>query len=143
MTLQSPTATLIPLYPAQSTLGADILVNWIGKIVRICSAGGSRTLDFLRERRTPYPLGQALRCFYISQLSRFARVSSRMTGFSARNKNLTRKLLHPGYRCHKLRKAFSKFYRGHYELVSKFRTGLKSFNRAYRNRNFMVTWSIN
>ena len=24
--------------------------------------GGSQTLDFLRSRRTPYPLGQALRC---------------------------------------------------------------------------------
>ena len=48
-------------FPAQSTLGADILVYWTGKIVRACTASGSRTLDFLRERRTPYPLGQALR----------------------------------------------------------------------------------
>ena len=31
------------------------------KIVRICGPGGSRTLDFLRARRTPYTLGQALR----------------------------------------------------------------------------------
>ena len=30
------------------------------------------------------------------------------------------------YRYHKLRKAFSKFYRRHYELVSKFKVGLKS-----------------
>ena len=62
MTLQSPTATLIPLFPAQSTLGADILVSWIGKIVRASAADGSRTFDFLRERRTPYPLGLALPC---------------------------------------------------------------------------------
>ena len=62
VTLQSPTATLIPLFPAQSTLGADILVSWIGKIVRTSAADGSRTLDFLRERRTPYPLGLALPC---------------------------------------------------------------------------------
>ena len=47
--------------PAQSSLGADILVYWIGKIVRTCAPGGSRTLDFLRARRAPYPLGQALR----------------------------------------------------------------------------------
>ena len=47
-------------FPAKSTQGVDILVYWIGKIVRTCAAGGSRTLDFLRERRTPYPLGQAL-----------------------------------------------------------------------------------
>ena len=53
VTLQSLTATLIPLFPAQSTLGTDILVYWIGKIVRTYAAGGSQTLDFLRERRTP------------------------------------------------------------------------------------------
>ena len=42
--------------------GADILVSWIGKIVRTSAADGSRTFDFLRERRTTYPLGLALRC---------------------------------------------------------------------------------
>ena len=63
---------------------------------------------------------------YISQLIRFARVSSHVTDFNARNKILTGKLLHQGYRYHKLRKAFSKFYRRHYELVSKFKVGLKS-----------------
>ena len=62
MTLQSPNATLIPLFPAQSTQGADILVSWIGKIVRTSAADGSRTFDFLCERRTPYPLGLALPC---------------------------------------------------------------------------------
>ena len=40
--------------------GADILVYWIGKIVRTCVADGSQTLDFRYERRTPYPLGQTL-----------------------------------------------------------------------------------
>ena len=43
-----------------------------------------------------------------------------------RNKCLTAKLLEQGYRYHKLRKAFSKFYRRHYELISKFNVGLKS-----------------
>ena len=33
--------------------------------------------------------------------------------------------LQQGYRYHKLRKTFSKFYRRHYELVSKFNVGLK------------------
>ena len=56
------------LFPAQSTLGADILVYWIGKIVRTCAPGGSRTLDFLRARRAPYPLGQALRLFFLYEL---------------------------------------------------------------------------
>ena len=63
---------------------------------------------------------------YISQLIRFARVSSHVADFNARNKNLTAKLLQQGYRYHKLRKTFSKFYRRHYELVSKFNVGLKT-----------------
>ena len=50
-----------PIFSAQSSLGADILVYWIGKIVRTCAPGRSRTLDFLCARRAPYPLGQALR----------------------------------------------------------------------------------
>ena len=45
---------------------------------------------------------------------------------TTRNKCLTAKLLKQGYRYHKLRKAFSKFYRRHYELISKFNVGLKS-----------------
>ena len=63
---------------------------------------------------------------YISQLIRFARVSSHITDFNTRNKLLTAKLLNQGYRYHKLRKAFSKFYRRHSDLVSKFNVGLKS-----------------
>ena len=39
---------------------------------------------------------------YISQLIRFARVSSHVVDFNARNKSLTAKLLQPGYRYHKL-----------------------------------------
>ena len=61
----------------------------------------------------------------ISQLIRFARVCSYVAECNARNKSLTAKLLQKGYRYHKLRKAFSKFYRRHYELVSIFSVGLK------------------
>ena len=63
---------------------------------------------------------------YISQLTWFARVSSHVANFNARNKSLTAKLLQQGYRYHRLRKTFSKFYRRHYELVSKFSVGLKT-----------------
>ena len=56
---------------------------------------------------------------YISQLIRFARVSSHLDVFITRNKLLTAKFLKQGYRYHKLRKAFSKFYRRHFDLVSK------------------------
>ena len=62
---------------------------------------------------------------YISQLIRFAIVSSHVADFNALNKSLTAKLLQQGYRYHKFRKTFSKFYRRHYELVSKFNIGLK------------------
>ena len=73
---------------------------------------------------------------YISQLIRFARVCSHVDDCNTRNKCLTAKLLRQGYRYQKLSKAFSKFYRRHYELISKFNVGLKSL---LWNQNFMVT----
>ena len=63
---------------------------------------------------------------YISQLIRLARVCNHDTDFNARNRCLTAKLLQQGYRYHKLRKTFSKFYRRHYELISKYNVGLKT-----------------
>ena len=48
------------------------------------------------------------------------------TNFNAGNKCLTAKLLQQGYRYHKLRKTFSKFYRRHYELIPKYNVGLKT-----------------
>ena len=63
---------------------------------------------------------------YISQLIRFARASSYVADFNTYNKLLHKKLLKQGYRYHKLRKTFSKFYRGYYDLISKFQVGLKS-----------------
>ena len=53
---------------------------------------------------------------YISQLIRFARVCSHEDDFNARNEYLTAKLLKQVYRYHKLKKAFSKFYRRHHEM---------------------------
>ena len=50
---------------------------------------------------------------YISQLIRFAQVSSHVDDFNTRNKVLTAKLLRQKYKYHKLRKALSKFYRRH------------------------------
>ena len=66
---------------------------------------------------------------YISQLIRFASVCNHVADFNARNKCLTAKLLQQGYRYHKLRKTFSKFYRRHHELISKFNVGLKTLLR--------------
>ena len=66
---------------------------------------------------------------YISQLIRFARASSYVADFNTRNRLLTQKLLKQGYRYHKLRKTFSKFYRRYYDLISKFQVGLKYLMR--------------
>ena len=66
---------------------------------------------------------------YISKLIRFARVCNHVADFNARNKCLTAKLLQQGYRYHKLRKTFSKFYHRHYELISKFIVRLKTLLR--------------
>ena len=53
-------------------------------------------------------------------------MSSHLADFNAGNRSLAAKLLQQGYRYHKLRKAFSKFYHRHIELVSKYNTGLRS-----------------
>ena len=63
---------------------------------------------------------------YFSQLIRFDRVSSHVDDFNTRNKVLTAKLLRQGYRYHKIRKAFSKFYRRHFDIVSEYNVGLKT-----------------
>ena len=46
--------------------------------------------------------------------------------FNKRNLFLTAKLLKQGYRYHKIRKAFSKFYQRHSELIVKYNVGLKT-----------------
>ena len=67
-------------------------------------------------------------CVHISQLIRFARVCSNVDDFNNRNLFLTTKLLKQGnrYRYHKIRKAFSKFYHRHSELIVKYNIGLKT-----------------
>ena len=89
-------------------------------------------LDGDVPRRTSYGV-------YISQFIRFARASSNVSDFNCRNKALTAKLLKQGYRYHKLRKAFSKFYCPHSELVEKYIAWGNFCNKAYRNQNFIVT----
>ena len=66
---------------------------------------------------------------YISELIRFAIASSYVADFNTRNELLTQKLLKRGYRYHKLRETFSKFYRRYYDLISKFQDRLISLLR--------------
>ena len=63
---------------------------------------------------------------HLTVLIWFARVSGRVAVFNTRNQILTAKLLKQSYLYHKLRKAFSKFYRRQYDLLLKFNVGLKS-----------------
>ena len=76
-------------------------------------------LDGDVPRSTSYAL-------YISQLIRFARVSSHVGDFNTCNESFDSKLPKPEYRYHKPRKAFPKFYRRHFDLVSKYNVGLKT-----------------
>ena len=75
-------------------------------------------LDGDIPRRTSYGV-------YVSQLIRFATASSSISDFNCRNKALTAKHLRQGYRHHKLRKTFSKFYRRHSGLVGKYNVSLR------------------
>ena len=63
---------------------------------------------------------------YIFQLISFARVCSNIEGFNNKNLFLTAKLLKQGYRFHKIRKAFSKLYNRHLELIYRYNIGLKA-----------------
>ena len=63
---------------------------------------------------------------YISQLIRFARLSSFVGDVNTRNKVLAAKLLKQGYKYDKLPRPFSKFYRRHFHKVSKYNVGLKT-----------------
>ena len=51
---------------------------------------------------------------------------SNVDDFNNRNVLLTAKLLKQGYRYHKIRKAFSKLYHRHLELIVKYNIGLKT-----------------
>ena len=62
---------------------------------------------------------------YLSSFGLLECLVSHVTDFDIRNKILTAIILKQGY--HKLSKAFSKFYRRHYDRVSKSNLGLKSF----------------
>ena len=73
---------------------------------------------------------------YISQLIRFARGCSNVNDFSERNFLLTNRLLQQGYRFHKLRKTFSKFYYRNSDTLNKYNTNLKTLLRSIAHPEF-------
>ena len=86
--------------------------------------------------------GQGLLYFYdvyISQLIRFARFCSNVDDFNNKNLFLTAKLLKQGYRYNKIRKAFSKFYHRHSELIVKYNIGLKTLLQQGIN-SYILWW---
>ena len=85
----------------------------VSKGRRVVNVGFYSNIVFRRHHRAWFRKINSLKIFH-------------RLDFNARNKSLTAKLLQQGYRYHKLRKTFSKFYRRHYELVSKFNVGLKT-----------------
>ena len=110
---------------------------YISQLIRFARVGFNVNVNF------PFLDGDVPRSpsygVYISQLIRFARVDFNVDDFNNRNLFLTAKLLKQGYRYHKIRKAFSKFYYRHSELIVKYNIGLKLFcNKAYQNLYFMV-----
>ena len=68
----------------------------------------------------------SLALFPMVYIFRFARVCSNVEDFNNRNLFLTAKLLKQGYRYHKIRKEFSKFYHRHSQLILKYNIGLKT-----------------
>ena len=77
---------------------------------------------------------------YISQVIRFARASSHVNDFNNRNKFLTAKLLKQGYRYHKLRNAFSRFYRWHFELIENCHVSLKKLLQQCISIKSRILW---
>ena len=57
---------------------------------------------------------------YISQLVRYARCYTSVSDFNSKYLQITSKFLTQGYRYHKLRKTFGKFFRSYSDLLSKF-----------------------
>ena len=73
---------------------------------------------------------------YISQLIRFARGCSYVNDFNNDRNILTSRLLQQGYRFHKLRKTFSKFYHRNSDILIKYNTTLKTLLNSIAHPNF-------
>ena len=63
-------------------------------------------------------------------------MSSHVHDINTQDKVLTAKLLRQGHRYHKIRKAFSNFYRRHFGKVSKYNVGLKTLLRGLLENEF-------
>ena len=80
----------------------------------------------------PLPMVYAFLSLFVLQ------VCFNIDDFNIRNLFLTAKLLKQGYRYHKTRKTFSKFYHRHTELIVKYNIRLKTLLQQ-DNNNVMTT----
>ena len=97
----------------------------------LCSSGNELNIFSRVQRRKydtivnifPWLSGDVPRLpsygIYILQLVRFARCTS-VLDFHSKNVQIISKLFTQGYRSHKLRKTFGKFFISYFELLSKF-----------------------
>ena len=77
---------------------------------------------------------------YISQLMRFARMSSHVDDLNTGNKVLTAKLLSQRYR-YQNSYFVSKIYRRHFDIVSKYNVGMKTLLlKGLSEPEFMLSW---
>ena len=95
-------------YPSE----ASMMVAWQLKIVSQIDAF---KISATRNLQQQYTIQNAL---FDAQLTVCLIKACVLGSFNTCNKCLTAKLLKHGYQHHILRKAFSKFYRRHYELIS-------------------------
>ena len=79
---------------------------------------------------------------YISQLVRFATCCTTILDFNSQNLQIISKLLTPGYRYHKLRKTFRKFFRSYSGFLSTIWRNIVSRICVWRNiLSCLLRWS--
>ena len=75
---------------------------------------------------------------YISQLVRFVRVCNNVLDFNERNLCITKKLLHQGFRYHKLVKTFTKFYHRYKDIIRKYSSTYRLLIRSGISHPFFL-----
>ena len=68
------------------------------------------------------------------------RLCSNVSYFNTRNQYFTAKLLKQGYRYYEIRKAFSKFYHEHSELIEKYNIDLIKDSSATEHTRADILW---
>ena len=124
-TLTPPDTWSCPTLGLAIVLMFETNISWTCLVSRLLSFEHPSVLLFLLPIvNFPWLSGDVPRLpsygIYISQLVRFATCCTSVFDFHSKNLQITSKLLTQGYRYHKLRKTFGKFFRSYSELLSTF-----------------------